>query len=90
MTVQEEQEDHGLEVLPNITNIDLIHGIDIIGVRQGTHIEINDTTGVNQEIHIINEIKNEVTEVLVITEINQIMILRINSPIILDQIRDQI
>jgi hypothetical protein len=90
MTVQEEQEGHGLEVLPNITNIDLIHGIDIIGVRQGTHIEINDTTGVNQEIHIINEIKNEVTEVLVITEINQIMILRINSPIILDQIRDQI
>jgi hypothetical protein len=90
MTVREEQEDHGLKVLPDITNIDLIHGIDIIGVRQGTHIEINDTTGVNQEIHIINEIKNEVTEVLVITEINQIMILRINSPIILDQIRDQI
>jgi hypothetical protein len=90
MTVRTKPEDHGLKVLPDITDIDLIRGIGIIEVRQETHIEINDTTGVNQQKRIIiQEIKNETIEVLVIIGINQIMKLRINSLIILGRTPDR-
>jgi hypothetical protein len=63
--------------------------IDIIEAHQGTRTK-NVTTVVNQEKDIITKIQNEATEALVIIEINQIMIIKTNSPIILGQLQDQI
>jgi hypothetical protein len=89
MTVQKEEEDHGLEVLPDIINIDLTHVIDIIEVHQETRTE-DVTTVVNQEKDIIKRIQNEITEALVTIGINQIIIIKTNSRIILGRLQGQI